>query len=133
MARSAIERLSVETATLRSKNRELLRENSVLAEHIERQTKESREEHDALLLRLEDSVNVSCALRKQLATAQEQIAALKQVSESAANQRLVQENQTLVQRAQRLEEENSQLLRSLACNDAVIQGLLKQSTGGVGC
>ena len=133
MLRSAIERLSVETATLRSQNQELLRENRALAEHIEREMKESRDEHDALLLRLEDSVNVSCALRQQLAMAQEQIAALKQVSDPAANQRLIQENQTLVQRAQRLEEENSQLLRSLASNAAVIQGLLKQSTGAVSC
>ena len=133
MARSAIERLSVETATLRSQNQELLRENRMLAAHIERETKESRDQHDALLSRLEDSVTVSCALRKQLATAQEQIAALKQVSEPAANQRLIQENQNLVKRAQRLEEENGQLLRSLASNAVVIQGLLNQSTGGVSC
>ena len=85
MARSALERLSAENAKLRSQNNELLKENRALAGYIERQTTESRDEHAALLSRLEESVQVSCALREQLAVAQEQVAALR----TSASRKLV--------------------------------------------
>ena len=146
MARSALERLSAETSKLRSQNNELLRENRVLAGFIERQTKETRDEHDALLSQLEESVQVSCALREQLAAAQEIIAALKASAsrdgvdadglagdDSSKDATILARTScacpSQTESTMRKEKENSQLMRSPASNAAVLQEPLKEPTG----
>ena len=67
-------------------------ENRALLERIETQESDKRDENEALILQLEESVRLSCALRAQLAAAQQALAGYKlQFSHAKTHQGLQEE------------------------------------------
>jgi hypothetical protein len=87
MARVEADTIHDKMSKLRAHNYQLKAEKLSFAESLERERKEWREEQDDMILQLEESVRVSCALRVQLAAAQEEVAAHKLQIELERNSR----------------------------------------------